>query len=334
MYFGLNRDRVVFFRNCRNTSCFRRSRMPLDAITHTFAGSPLDRASDKRTDHEWLRARLEDPCARFVVFQEGRPLVADASEAAAGGCRLALLPAAAPGVAAGEGDAPLFLGLLGDTPLFAVETGAEDGPVENARFEELRGIALALPEGETGIAATAKSLFDWRRRHRFCSACGAATEDVAWGWRRQCPACGVEHFPRVDPVVIMLPVFGERCMLGRGAGWPPGRMSALAGFLEPGESIEEACAREMLEEAGLVATRVVYHSSQPWPWPSSLMIGLVARVENYRATPDGVELEDARWFTREEARQVLAGTHPDVTAPAPLAIARHLLEAWVEGFTA
>ena len=296
----------------------------LDAITHTFAGSPLDRVSERRSDDAWVRARLGDPATRVVAFSEGRPLVSADGETR----RLARLTRERAEPLAPPADPPLFLGLDGDDPLFAVELGDEGGLADLGAFEELRGVALALPGPESGVAATARSLFEWRRRHRFCSACGRATDDVSWGWRRKCPACRAEHFPRVDPVVIMLPTLGGRCLLGRAPSWPPGRMSALAGFLEPGESIEEACAREMKEEAGLVAARVVYHSSQPWPWPSSLMIGLFAEVESDRVAVDGVELEAARWFTREEAREILDGRHPDVSAPAPLAIARQLLAAW------
>jgi NAD+ diphosphatase len=174
----------------------------------------------------------------------------------------------------------------------------------------------------------AKSLFDWHRRHSFCSVCGTASAMKSAGWKRVCPQCNAEHFPRVDPVVIMLPVFGDRCLVGRQAIWPAGRMSALAGFLEPGESIEEACAREVKEEAGLTVTRVVYHASQPWPFPSTLMIGLFAEVADDRAVPDGVEIESLRWLTRDEARAAVEGRHPDLTAPAKFAIATHLLAAW------
>ncbi|MBU3970757.1 MAG: NUDIX domain-containing protein, partial [Alphaproteobacteria bacterium] len=150
------------------------------------------------------------------------------------------------------------------------------------------------------------------------------------------PACGVEHFPRVDPVTIMLAIYkgGAEpvCLLGRQAAWPEGRMSALAGFLEPGETIEAACAREIEEEAGLTVTAVRYHSSQPWPFPSQLMIGLVCEVDSGEATPDQTELEAVAWLTRDEARACLEGTHPAIKAPPRIAIARTLLQAWVDGF--
>jgi NAD+ diphosphatase len=186
------------------------------------------------------------------------------------------------------------------------------------------------------MAGGAKSLFDWRRRHGFCSACGQMSNDACGGWKRICPACSTEHFPRVDPVTIMLPVYrgGPEpvCLVGRQAVWPAGRMSALAGFLEPGETIEEACAREIAEESGLTATAVRYHSSQPWPFPSQLMIGLIAEVSDDQATPDQTELEAVAWLTRAEAKALLAGTHPAFKAPGSIAISRVLIQAWVDGF--
>ena len=153
---------------------------------------------------------------------------------------------------------------------------------------------------------------------------------VDGGWKRACPACKAEHFPRTDPVVIMLAVHGDRCMLGRQEIWPKGMFSALAGFLEPGESIEEACARELEEEAGLKTLSVEYHSTQPWPYPSSLMIGLIAQVASDEATPDQTELSEVRWFTKAEARDVLAGKVEGTFAPGPMAIAHQLLKTWAE----
>jgi NAD+ diphosphatase len=191
-------------------------------------------------------------------------------------------------------------------------------------------IAMTLPGTEAAMLATAKSMFEWRRRHRHCAACGQPSEVSEAGWRRVCPACKAEHFPRTDPVVIMLAVKGEKCLVGRQAAWPKMMYSALAGFLEPGESIEEACARELWEEAKLKTLRVRYHSTQPWPYPSSLMIGLIAEVENDDAVPDQVELDEVRWFTREEARAWLRGELPDARVPGALAIAHQLIKAWAE----
>ena len=316
--------------------------MPLERYVNTFSGNPLDRGGDFRTDPAWLEKQSANAEAIAVALWNGMPLVEDTPNLdghGGGGRRLAYLRAdLARDAVRGDAERMLFLGLHGQTPVFAVEfegtADPADGPLNGlGRFEELRGLALVLPGPEAGIAATAKSLFDWRRRHRYCSVCGHASEIADGGWKRVCPNCKAEHFPRTDPVTIMLPVFGERCLLGRAASWPKGRMSALAGFVEPGESIEEACARELKEEAGLQTRRVIYHSSQPWPWPSNLMIGLIAEVENDDAHADESELEEVRWFTRDEAKAMLAGAvdAPVAIAP-PLAIAHHLLKAWAGGF--
>jgi NAD+ diphosphatase len=229
----------------------------------------------------------------------------------------------------------LFMGLWKDTAVFAVDMeGAPDptdGPLNGlGKFADLRQVALLLPASEAAIAATAKGMFEWRRKHRYCAACGEPSLVTDGGWKRSCPACRVEHFPRTDPVVIMLPVKGDKCLLGRQAIWPKGMFSALAGFLEPGESIEEACAREVKEEAGLTVIDAVYHSSQPWPFPSQLMIGLIAEVSDDQARPDQTELESVAWLTRAEARAVLAGAHPTIQAPPPFAIAHSLIKAWAE----
>jgi NAD+ diphosphatase len=307
--------------------------MPLPAL-NTFAGNPLDRAGDRRNDPDWLAERAADPEALALVLWEGRPLLETGGEP-----RLAWLPMAhARAVAL---DRELFLGMWKGSPVFAVEIeGSIDptaGPLRGVGvFHEMRAAAMLLPGPDAAMAGTAKSLFDWRRRHGFCAACGIESRDACGGWKRVCPACGTEHFPRVDPVTIMLAVYKggkePRCLLGRQASWPEGRMSALAGFLEPGETIEEACAREIEEEAGLTVTAVRYHSSQPWPFPSQLMIGLVCEVDSEDAAPDQTELEAVAWLTRDEARACLAGEHPTIKASPGIAIARTLMQAWVDGF--
>lgn len=308
--------------------------MPLPAL-NTFAGNPLDRAGDRRNDPDWLIQQADNPEAVALVLWEGRPLI----EPHPDGPRLRWLGLEQ--ARAVVPDRELFLGLWKQAPVFAVEVeGSLDpatGPLAGlGAFHEMREAAALLPDVDTAMAGTAKSLFDWRRRHGFCAACGVETETGSGGWKRVCPACRTEHFPRVDPVTIMLPVFTggsePKCLLGRQAAWPEGRMSALAGFLEPGETIEEACAREIAEEAGLTVTRVRYHSSQPWPFPSQLMIGLIAEVDGEDARPDQTELEAVAWLTRAEARACLAGDHPAIKAPPPIAIARTLLQAWVDGF--
>ncbi|MBD7941554.1 NAD(+) diphosphatase [Brevundimonas guildfordensis] len=298
---------------------------------HAFSGNPLDRSGDLRNDAAWLAEQEANPEALAMILWEGRPLI----EPHDGGERLVWLSLGHARDMARDRD--VFLGLWKGAPVFAAEFEGSIDPTSGpagglGRFVEMREAALALPEADAAIAATAKSLFDWRRRHGFCAACGKATDQASGGWKRVCPACGTEHFPRVDPVVIMLPVYKggaePRCLLGRQAAWPAGRMSALAGFMEPGEAIEEACAREVMEEAGLTVSDVRYHSSQPWPFPAQLMIGLIAEVTTDEAAPDQTELEAVAWLTKAEARAVLDQTHPTIHAPPPYAIARRLLESW------
>ncbi|WP_309627197.1 NAD(+) diphosphatase [Brevundimonas sp.] len=301
-------------------------------VLNTFAGNPLDRAGDFRNTPEWLVEQGESPDALSMVFWDGQPLLEDHPD----GPRLAWLALTHARDVIRDADREIFLGLWKSAPVFAVEfegpSDPAEGPIKGlGAFTGMREAAAVLLGPEAAMAGGAKSLFDWRRKHGFCANCGHETKTAAGGWRRVCPSCKTEHFPRVDPVTIMLPVFEGRCLLGRQAAWPAGRMSALAGFLEPGETIEEACAREIKEEAGLTVTAVRYHSSQPWPFPSQLMIGLIAEVSDDNATPDMTELESVAWLTKQEARAVLAGAHP-IKAPPRFAIARTLIQAWVDGF--
>ncbi|MFI4950316.1 MAG: NAD(+) diphosphatase [Caulobacterales bacterium] len=307
--------------------------MPLDAFFNTFAGNPLDRASDRRGNADWLAAQLASDESLGLAMWNGQPFVEPSKD---GGVQIAYLPAKLVGELAGGPERLLFMGLWKETAVFAVDlegpaNPADGGPLQGlGKFEDLRSIALRVPATDAAILATAKQMFEWRRRHQHCAVCGQPSEAREGGWKRQCPSCEAEHFPRTDPVVIMLPYHGERCMLGRQERWPPGMFSALAGFLEPGESIEEACARELSEEAGLRARKVRYHSTQPWPYPSSLMIGLIAEVEDDEGAPDQTELSEVRWFTRDEARELIAGKIDGTFAPQRLAIAHQLIKAWVE----
>ncbi|HET6969862.1 MAG TPA: NAD(+) diphosphatase [Phenylobacterium sp.] len=304
--------------------------MPLSFFQNTFAGNPLDRASDRRANAEWLAAQLASSESLGLALWNGRPFIEKTKD---GGVQIAYLPARLAQELAGGSERLLFMGLWKETAVFAVDLEGEadpgQGPLQGlGEFKDLRQIALQLPDTDAAILATAKSMFEWRRRHRHCAVCGQPSEPKDGGWKRQCPACEAEHFPRTDPVVIMLAYHGDRCMLGRQEAWPKGMFSALAGFLEPGESIEEACARELAEEAGLRTRQVRYHSTQPWPYPSSLMIGLIAEVEDDEGTPDQTELSEVRWFTRAEARQLLAGELDGTFCPPKLAIAHQLIRAW------
>jgi NAD+ diphosphatase len=304
--------------------------MALDFFCNTFTGNPLDRASDRRADLDWLARMLGSADSLGVALWNGRPLVEDGED---GRLQLSYLPAKLVGELANGAERLLFLGLWKDRAVFAVDLEGQADPTAQAlrglgRFEDLRQVALALPAADAAIASTAKGMFEWRRRHRRCAVCGEPSHPADGGWKRVCEACEAEHFPRTDPVVIMLPYHGDRCMLGRQEVWPPGMFSALAGFLEPGEAIEEACARELEEEAGLHAVKVHYHSSQPWPYPSSLMIGLLAEVEDEEGQPDQTELSEVRWFTRAKARDLLAGKIEGLFAPPPSAIAHQLIKAW------
>ncbi|MBL8548710.1 MAG: NAD(+) diphosphatase [Hyphomonadaceae bacterium] len=296
------------------------------ANPNAFANSPLDRAAHHRRDGAWIAQALERPEARLVVLH--RTLVFAIEQ---DGRRQCGWLAAAARDAVGS-DLVIFLGLDRDgAPCFAIEAPADrDAPfTEIGAFVELRMLAMELGGGgDLAILACAKSLIDWHGRHRFCANCGGQSVVSEAGWKRECPACKAEHFPRTDPVVIMVPAIGDKCLLGRQKRFPKGMYSALAGFIEPGESIEEAVARETLEEAGLTVTRVRYHSTQPWPFPSSLMIGALAEVGDDRETIDHYELEGARWFTREEARAMIEGRHPECSCPPAIAIAHQLIKTW------
>lgn len=294
-----------------------------------FANYPLDRAALKRRDEAWIESALDSETARLAVFHRQRPFLMDEGTSVAwlGGRARSLFRSQAP---------ILFLGAdLEGAPHFALEAphdfDMEDFPLADlGEFTELRGAAMNLPMGDLAVLGCAKWLFDWHARHGFCGACGSKTAALEAGWKRFCDACKREHFPRVDPVVIMAVTRGGKVCLGRQKAWPKGMFSALAGFIEPGESIEDAVAREVLEESGLRCIHVRYHSTQPWPFPSSLMIGAICEVAEGEAHPDEEEIEEVRWFTREEAKLLVAARHPDAFAPPAMAIAHQILKTWSE----
>jgi NAD+ diphosphatase len=275
---------------------------------NTFAGAALDRAGPHRRDPAWLAARLADPATRALAASEAGVIVAGERPR-----RFAVdeLP---------EGLELVLLGVDGeDHAVFAADPG-DELPGER---RGLRDLAPVLSQAEGGIVAHAVGMLNWHRRHRFCANCGASTEAREGGYVRVCPVCGTQHHPRTDPVVIMLVTDGDRALLGRQAQWPSGRYSALAGFVEPGESLEEAVAREVREEAGVRVADVRYRSSQPWPFPTSLMLGFSAQWAGGEPAVRDDELEDVGWFTREA---IVGG---DVLLPPPTAIARRLIDEWL-----
>ena len=288
-------------------------------IAPGFTGGTLDRADRIRHDPDAFAAAAGDWRARLLTLGPGwEPEVS--AEGRLGWTTLADAP----------DDAELaLLGLDEGRPRFVALTRA----AENASFRAPAMMAAlgALDGGDAATYAAARSLLQWHARHAFCANCGTVTATFRAGWGRRCPNCRAEHFPRVDPVVIMLAEHDGRALLGRQAAWPAGRYSALAGFLEPGESVEEAVAREIAEEAGVRVTGVRYVASQPWPFPhAQLMIACVAMAEDDALTIDTHELEDAIWVPRDMVRQVLAGGDGPFIAPPPYAIAFTLLSEWAK----
>ena len=297
-----------------------------------FSLNPLDRLSEKRDDVAFVDALRGADSTRFMVLAGDVPVLRETGDAH----EVFFSHAEVAGL--GEPEREIFLGKdPAGIALFALgldKNAAE--PLANRpglALIDLRSVAMRglFPPSLLGELGGAKAMLDWHQRHRFCANCGAPSRVSAAGWRRECDACGAQHFPRVDPVVIMLAVDGDRCLMGRQPRFPPGMYSALAGFLEPGETIEDAVRREIKEEAGIACSHVSYFASQPWPFPSSLMIGCFARAQTAEVIVDTTELEDARWFTRAEVIQMITGVHPDgLKAPQPFAIAYHLLKAFAD----
>ena len=294
-----------------------------------FAFNPLNRLSDKRDQPDFISARRSAANARTLVLADEVPLLRRSANGL--DALFTLDEAAQLGVMREQA----FLGESSEGPLFACLLDQATAETHQGRDDlaqlDLRSIVTqgALAPGIVGALGQAKSLFYWHSRHRFCGNCGQTTRVAAAGWRRECDSCKAQHFPRTDPVVIMLAHDGERCLLGRQKRFPPGMYSCLAGFIESGETIEDAVRREIAEEAGIVTREVKYLASQPWPFPASLMIGCLARASSTDIVVDGNELEDARWFEREECKLMLIGKHPErFSCPPKMAIANLLLRAW------
>ena len=300
-----------------------------------YTGSALDRASGLRDDPAAMAALAADPRARTFVIS-GELIYLHRSEPTNDPMFTFAQVAALVGKPDRSGE-QVFLGCHNGAPRFGILIDPAAAEALKDRNDllvtDLRSIAtgaLVAPEHLPPLAE-AKALLAWHGRHRFCANCGAATRPVNAGWRRDCPACGTGHFPRTDPVVIMLAIHGENCLLGRQSRFARGMWSCLAGFVEPGETIEDAVRRETLEETGIVCGRVAYFASQPWPFPMSLMIGCHAQALTTELKVDRSELEDARWFTRDEVAAMMLRRHPDcLTATHPFAIAHHIIRAWLE----
>jgi NAD+ diphosphatase len=290
---------------------------------HVYSGVAFDRAAKWRADAAWLAAARGAPATRVLLMSTLRFAVVDAADPpCAQWLTVAELGQALP-------EDAIYLGQENGCCLFALEHAA--AAPAGSRFVELRSIGGLLPAQEAGLLAYARGLAHWHERHRFCGACGAVTASAQGGHVRLCTGCGSQHFPRSDPAVIVLvthdhPALGPRCLLGRSARFVAGIYSTLAGFVEPGESLEETVRRELYEEVGVVVTEIAYQSSQPWPFPASLMIGFRARALDDRLAVDPEELADAGWFSRAE---LLDPLRRPVKLPNRDSIARHLIEAWL-----
>lgn len=294
----------------------------LRSRANVFAALALERAAERRDDSEWIAALRSGATTRYIVLNpEGRSLaVADRSGLYRVGEaeRLQRWP-----------QAPLsFLGSTAEANYFAIALPAEEAAVDGTRWMDLRAAGLGLPAFDAGLFAYARALLFWQGRVRFCGACGHATTLVSSGHKALCSNadCKLEHFPRTDPAIIVIVGWRDACLLGRQPSWPEGRWSTLAGFVEPGESLEDAVKREVFEEAGVVVEDSDYHSSQPWPFPASLMLGFSARAAD-PAIQVGAELAEARWFEVDDIVRGLADR--SLVLPPPLSVSFRLIEHWL-----
>ena len=300
---------------------------------HVFAANPLDRGEVERRDEGWIDAQARDPQSLYLPFSNLNVLLGIDPEPTLGWLPQDVIPAD------GTVSTPTLLGMMDGSTHFAIEVNDDAAAFleewSGMKFEDCRTAGDLLPGPDGGIVAQARAQLDWHRRHRYCSVCGKPTEKRRGGQVRFCPACKAQHFPRTDPVVITVveDKDGDRCLLGQSRGrLQRMRMySALAGFMDQAEAIEEAVAREIREEAGIEVKNVRYHSSQPWPFPSSLMIGCIAEAATTDINMDAEEMTDVQWFSRAEVLLALEGKSERLTVPAPLAIAHHLIKAWAYG---
>ena len=302
-------------------------------FTHVYSGNPVDRGEKERRDDQWIAGKAKDSASKFLPLRDLNILVNDV-EGGLGWVGVADLERL------GVNASPVFLGLLGNTAHFTVDISAQDKAVAELsdgngfRFVDARSVTEILSGPDSGIVAQARAQINWHNVNGFCSICGGETSVIRGGQVRKCSKCEKENYPRTDPVIIVVVSDGDRCLLGqsrRGRLNRTNTYSALAGFVDQGESIEEAVAREVMEEAGIQVGQVRYHSSQPWPFPSSLMIGCHADAVTTEINFDDEEMNDVRWFSRDEVSTALKGKNDALNVPQPIAIAHHLITAWVNG---
>ena len=288
-----------------------------------FTGMALDRAHGSRKDADWLARQRRDPAARVVMAGADGVAIRDDEVVRA------------PAELLGDDD-PVLLGLEDGAPRFALDLdGLDDArraaALDGGELVGLRDAGAVLARAEAGLAAYVMALLNWHRRHRFCANCGHATGIAEAGDSRHCPHCGADHFPRTDPVVIMTVEHDGRLLLGRRSGWPPGRLSVLAGFVAPGESAEEAVVREVREESGILVRDPVFIASQPWPFPASLMLGFHAESDGGVPRPTDGELEEVHWLDLDAVRAAMGDGESPFRLPPPISIARFLIDRWVAG---
>jgi NAD+ diphosphatase len=294
------------------------------SIINFYAGEYVDRLAHLRADAEWLQSALLDANTVFLPLWQARSLVAREADVA----RIAFLESSGEFINSIDPANLILLGRFRERVCFAY---ALDDPQqltrpENAGFAELHSVGDLLDPQEAGLMAYARAMVLWRERHRFCGKCGTPTLSTRAGHVLKCSnaQCAIEIFPRIDPAIIVLVADGDRALLGRQASWAAGNFSTLAGYVEPGESLEDAVRREVREEAGIETGEILYHSSQPWPFPSSMMLGFLAQATTTEIVLHDAELEDARWFTRAE---IAAGA---VRLPSPQSISLRLIESWYD----
>ena len=299
-------------------------------FSHIYSGNPLDRGERQRRDEKWITDITSDPTSKFLPMRDLNVPISEGSQDGLGWLSADEMRKL------GVDNSALFLGLLNGEACFVVDISDQEQAIQELtegggyRYVDARTVTEILSGTDSGIVAQARAQVDWHKRNGFCSTCGHETLVRRGGQARQCSMCEVMHYPRTDPVIITVVSDKDRCLLGqsRGRGSGTNRYSALAGFVDQGESIEEAVAREVMEESGITIKNVRYHSSQPWPFPSSLMIGCHADAVTTNIHIDDEEMLDVRWFKRDDVLMALEGTSEILAVPGPIAIAHHLIKAW------